>query len=180
MAPVPQWPTFLWVGPILDHIKTGAPIGVELPERRRDHHRHFLRVPACTGASLRMQCAENPDVMAVLRSLHRRIYVASSRPTPERFFAGRHIFANTTYRTKCGRPHLVRELRTLGSMRGASGNRFPYRDPRPVSDRQHATPNGRDPQPLSVVKRYQRRLSRNSRLSCLSTERLPFSGSGKA
>ena len=31
---------------------------------------------------------------------------------------GRHINADATFRTKCGRPHLVREIRTLRSMSG--------------------------------------------------------------
>ena len=31
---------------------------------------------------------------------------------------GGHINADATFRTKCGRPHLVREIRTLGSMSG--------------------------------------------------------------
>ena len=36
----------------------------------------------------------------------------------------------------------MRELRTLGSMRGASGNRYPYRDPRSKAALDHTRVDG--------------------------------------
>jgi len=42
--------------------------------------------------------------------------------------AERHINAYATLSIKCGAPHLVRESRPYGSVRGAHSNGRPYRD----------------------------------------------------
>ena len=42
--------------------------------------------------------------------------------------AERHISTGATLRIKCGAPHLMREIRSPGSVRGGRGNPVPYRD----------------------------------------------------
>jgi hypothetical protein len=54
--------------------------------------------------------------------------VAFRDQPPEGATAGRHIWADATLRIRCGRPHLMRESRSSGSVEGVVGNHDPYSD----------------------------------------------------
>src|SRR5208283_2076737 len=84
--------------------------------RRRQHHRR-------SAALARPARVDGIPARAVVIG-----YVAfkSGRLSPAAApNAQRHISAGATLRIKCGAPHLVRQSRTPGSVRGAEVPRFP-------------------------------------------------------
>ena len=68
---------------------------------------------------------DDPALMTFLRTLSTCRYVASRSVVPfipTGLFAGRHINLAATYRIKCVRAHLMREIRSYGSVRWALGD----------------------------------------------------------
>jgi hypothetical protein len=94
---------------------------VESPPRKSDYYRSFYYVAPGSGFPLRH----------------------TDRG------AGRHINSSATLRIKCGRPHLMREFCTSGSVRDEGGNILIYSATRKSG--QHRIPafaNGVSPVPL--------------------------------